>query len=136
MSDAALRLRQAIHARLTSDAELVALLGGPRVHDEAPRAQPGPHVLFESWSAEDASTPDCRMTRHEFDLALYAGDTAASAKGLAIAARIEALLHDALLGLTGHRLVFLYWRSSLVGRDGQTRNPRLLISFSALTETS
>jgi Protein of unknown function (DUF3168) len=136
MSDAALKLRQAVHARLTGDAAMVSLLGGPRVHDEAPRAQSGPYVTFDRWSAEDASTPECRMTRHEFDLALFAGESAASARSLAIAARIEALLHDATLTPAGHRVVFLYWRSTLADRDSQTRLPRLTLSFSALTEAS
>jgi hypothetical protein len=136
MSDAALQLRKAVHARLTRDAALIALLGGPRIHDEAPRGQDGPHVTFERWQAEDASVPERRMTRHEVDLALWAGEGAASARNLSIAARIEALLHDAVLTLDGHRLVFLFWRASVAGRDGQTRAPKLTMSFTALTEAS
>ena len=136
MSDAALQLRKAVHARLVNDAALLALLGGPRIHDEAPRGQEGPHVAFERWQADDASVLERRMTRHEADLALWPGEGAASARALAIAARIEALLHDAPLALQGHRLVFLYWRASLADRDPQTRAPKLTMSFTALTEAN
>jgi hypothetical protein len=136
MSDAVLQLRKAVHARLIGDAALLALLGGPRIHDEAPRGQEGPHVTFERWQADDASVPERRMTRHEIDLALWAGEGAASARNLAVAARIEALLHDAPLTLTGHRLVFMFWSASVAGRDVQTRAPKLTMSFIALTETN
>jgi hypothetical protein len=134
MSDAALKLRGAIHARLVADTELVGLLGGPRVHDEAPRAASGPYVTFDNWQAEDASTPDRRMTRHEFELALWAGQTAATGRNLAIGARIEQLLHDAMLTLPGHVLVFLYWQSSTTNRDERSKLPRLSLAFTALTE--
>jgi hypothetical protein len=136
MSDAALQLRKAVYDRLAGDAVLVGLLGGARIHDEAPRGQGGPHVTFERWQADDASVPERRMTRHEAELALWPGEGAASARALAIAARIETLLHDASLMLTGHRLVFLFWSASVAGRDAQTRTPKLTMSFAALTESS
>lgn len=135
MSEGALRLRQAVHARLGGDSQLVTLLGGPRIHDEAPRAATGPYVTFDDWQAEDVSTPEKRMVRHEFDLALWAGQTAATARNLAIAARIEQILHDAPLVLAGQRLVFLYWQSSTSAREERSRLPRVTLSFTALTET-
>lgn len=136
MSDAALKLRQAVHAALVADASLVTLLGGPRIHDEAPRAATGPYVTFDRWQAQDVSAPEKRMTEHEFDLALWAGQTAATARNLAIAARIEQVLHDAPLVLSGHRLVFLYWQSSTSDRDERSKLPRVSLSFTALTEAS
>jgi hypothetical protein len=135
MSDAALQLRRAVHAQLAADAALAAQLGGPRIHDEAPRGEAGPQVVFERWEAEDASVPERRMTRHGFDLAIWTGEGGGSARALAIAARIEALLDDAALNLTGHRLAFLYWQASFAGRDAQSRSPKLTMSFTALTET-
>ncbi len=101
MSDAALKLRQAIHAHLAGDGTLGTLLGGPRIHDEAPRGQAGPYLTFETWEAEDASTPECRASRHAITLALWAGPGMASAKTLAIAARVETLLHEAALDPAG-----------------------------------
>ena len=135
MSDAALKLRQAIHSRLTADAALLALLGGPRIHDEAPRAATGPYVTFDSWQADDVSTPERRMTQHGFGLSIWAAQTSATAKNLAVAARIEGVLHDAAIAVEGHKLVFLYWQSSASSRDERTKLPRLILSFKALTET-
>ena len=113
MSDAALKLRKAVHAALAADGSLVTLLGGPRIH---------------------VSASGKRMTEHEFELALWAGQTAATARNLAIAARIEQVLHDAPLVLTAHRLVFLYWQSSTSDRDERSKLPRVSLSFTALTE--
>ena len=135
MSDAALKLRQSIHAALVTDAALVTLLGGPRIYDEAPRAGSGPYVTFDDWQAEDVSTPEKRMIQHEFALALWAGQTSATSRNLAVAARMEQVLHDASLVISGHRLVFLYWKSSTSERDERSKLPRLSLAFKALTET-
>ncbi len=134
MSDAALVLRKAIFDRLAGDAQLTSLLGGPRIHDEAPRAATGPYVTFDRWQADDASTPERRAVQHDLELALWAGQGAATARNLAIAARVEQLLHDAPLVLTGHRLVLLYWQSSTSNRDERSKLPRLSLAFRALTE--
>lgn len=134
MSDAALALREAVHARLTSDAELSGLLGGARLHDEPPRAATGPYLVFARWETDDASAAERRMTSHGFDIAVWGAQGAGTARSLAIGARIEALLHDATLPLAGHALVFLYWDSSATTRDERSKLPRLTLSFRALTE--
>ncbi|MDJ1159029.1 hypothetical protein QNA08_12360 [Chelatococcus sp. SYSU_G07232] len=41
MTSPILALRRAVHARLSGDAALAAMLGGPRIHEEPPRAAEG-----------------------------------------------------------------------------------------------
>jgi hypothetical protein len=134
MSDAAHALRAAIHAHLTGDPELVACLGGPNLYDEPPRAAAGAYLVFARWEAEDASTPEQRATRHGFDLAVWPGQAAATAKALDIAGHVERLLHDANLAPAGHRLVYLFWESSAAVRDERSKLPRVTLAFRALTE--
>jgi hypothetical protein len=56
MSDAILALRAAIQTRLAADADLTALIGAGRVHDEAPRAASGVYVVHGEVDARDWST--------------------------------------------------------------------------------
>lgn len=133
MTSPVLALRQAIHARLVGDAALTALLGGPRVHDEPPRAAAGLYVVFGEGRARDWSTGSDRG--HEHEVALIVWSKAGGAKpALEAADRIVALLDDAALTLGGHRLVNLRVTASETRRDEKAGVARVTLRLRAVTE--
>ena len=134
MSDAILPLRRAIHAHLTGDAGLTALIGAGRIHDEPPRAQSGLYVVHGDVTAEDWSTGSDRGCEQKLSLIVWAGETASSRKALEAAARIVASLEGAALAPEGHRLVNLTWLSSKLARDPKTHLPTVALTFRAATE--
>ncbi len=69
MSTAAVALRAAIHDALVADGALVALLGGPKVYDEPPKAAAFPYVTLgdariEDFSAGNDPAQEHRLTLH------------------------------------------------------------------------
>lgn len=135
MSDAILALRAAIQARLASDAGLIALIGADRVHDEAPRAMTGLHVVHGEVEALDWSTGSDNGCEQDLALVVWAGASSSSRQALEAAALIVALLDDAEMTPAGHRLVNLRWRSSRLARDPRTGLAFVTILFRAVTET-
>ena len=57
-------LRKALHAALAADAALAALLGGARIHDEAPRGAEPPYLTFGDARARDWSTGTDKGAEH------------------------------------------------------------------------
>lgn len=134
MMGAVLALRRALHARLVADPALLALLGGPRVHDEPPRAASGPYVVFGPVEARDWSSDGGRACEQELELVAWAarpGDTAAV---LAVAARLGEILHEAELTLDGSHLVNLRQTGLSVRRDARTALSRVTVRLRAVTE--
>lgn len=134
MSDAILALRRAVHGLLTGDAALLALLGGPRLYDEAPRAATGVYVVFGDADALDWSTGSDRGCEQTFRLVVWAGESGSAVAALGAGARIEALLHEGALTLSGHRLINLRATGSSMTREPRTNLQRLVLSFRAVTE--
>jgi len=133
--DAAIALQAAIHAALAGDAALVALLGGARVHDRAPRGATHPFLAFGPASDRrlDGDLPPLREHRLALDIHSTAQGRAEAA---GIADRTEAVLAGAALSLDGHRLVSL----SLVDRafrDAPDRRSMVAsLRFRAVTEVA
>ncbi len=134
MMDAVLALRRVIQARLAGDAELVALLGGPRIHDEPPRAASGPYVLHGEVEARDASSQGVEACEQEIELVVWAGQPGATGQALAVASRVGRALHEAALTPQGHRLISLVWTGLRLGRDEKTGLSRAAVKLRALTE--
>jgi Protein of unknown function (DUF3168) len=134
MSDAILALRKAVHARLVADAALVTLLGGARIHDEPPRSASGVYAIFGDAEALDWSTSSDRGCEQTFRLVVWAAETGSAVRALEAGARIEALLHDASLTLTGHRLINLRSTDSTMAREPKTNLQKLTLVFRAVTE--
>ncbi|WP_245454190.1 DUF3168 domain-containing protein [Aquabacter cavernae] len=130
---AALALRQALYARLASDAPLLALLGGARVYDGAPSDAAFPFVtLGEALVSDGAVMPEGGT---EQSLMLHAYSRAGGRReGFAIAAAVQQALHDAPLALSGHRLANLRATTAEVRRDGDGRTYHAVIRFRAVTE--
>lgn len=135
MTDPILALRQAIRTRLAGDAVLTGLLGGPRIHDEAPRGAAGLYVTFGEARARDWSTGSDRGHEHEVTLVVWSKPGGAT-PALQAAARIAALLDEAQLTLDGHRLVHIRVVAEEARRDDKADLTRVLLRFRAVTEVA
>ena len=127
MSHAIIALKKAARDALTADAALTALLGGPRVHDEAPRAGEPPYAVLSEARSRDLSTNSGRAQEVTLGLAIWSRQ-GGTREALAIAARIETLLDgQALMLLPGFRLV------SLSQTGTESRRPSRTEAYSCIT---
>ncbi|UJX44362.1 DUF3168 domain-containing protein [Xanthobacter sp. YC-JY1] len=129
----ALALRAAIHAALVTDAALVALIGAPRIHDVPPGDADFPFVtlgeaVVADWSTATEAGTEQALTLHVFSR------SGGRAEAFAIAARLQAVLHDAALALAGHRLANLRATTAEVRRESDGRTFHALVRFRAVTE--
>jgi hypothetical protein len=134
MMDAVIALRRAVQARLVADAELSALLGGPRIHDEPPRAAAGPYIVHGDVDARDWSTGTEEGCEQTLSLVVWAGSGGETAVALTIAARLAALLHDAPLAPAGHRLVQIRQTGLDLRRDARTGLCTATVRLRCVTE--
>ncbi len=136
MTSPILALRQAILAAAQADPDLAVLMGGAaRLYDEPPRAAEPVYAVFGDVSAEDASTSSERG--HEQDLALVVWSREGSARsGLEAAERLAAILDEAPLALSGHRLANLRVVSIAADRDRDTGQARATLRLRAVTEVT
>ncbi|WP_020179066.1 DUF3168 domain-containing protein [Methylopila sp. M107] len=133
MSGAATALRKAVRARLASDAALSALLGGPKVHDEPPRALPPPYVALGDCESRDVSGDDTPAEEHALLVEVWSREGGLS-ETLKISARIVVLLDGASLTLAGFRLASLGWVFTDAGHVAEQAFRRATLKFRALTE--
>jgi hypothetical protein len=130
---AALPLRTAVRNALIADAPLLALLGGPRVHDEVPAATTFPFVALGDGEVRDWSTQDSAGEEHRLTLAAWSRQGGRREASL-IAAAILQCLAGASLTLPGHTLVSLRFAEGAVTREGDGRTYAARIRLRALTE--
>ena len=97
-------VKAAIRAVLVADATLTGQLGGPKVFDDVPRNASAPYVVFGEATSRDNGTVSDAGHITELTLTVWSKQ-GGSKEALAVADRIAALLDDADLPLTGHRLV-------------------------------
>jgi hypothetical protein len=133
MPTASFALQKAMHAALTTNPALLALLGGPRVHDHVPRGAAFPYVTFAQSTERDWSTGG--ELGHEHIVTLHVWSRAAGGKeAQEIIGAVRAALHDQPLALTGHRLVNLRQESAEVRRDADGETTHGLVRLRAVTE--
>lgn len=130
---AALALRAAVRTRLVGDAGLLAMLGGPRVHDEPPRAQLPPYVALARCLSQDVSGDETPAEEHTFALEVWSREGGLS-EALRISDRVVRLLDGAALTLDGCRLAGLAWRMTDADRVAQGGLRRATVTFRAVTE--
>jgi hypothetical protein len=135
MSGAASALQEAVFALLSADTELAALLGGARVYDGAPRNAAAPYVHLGELTERDWSTatePGAEVT-----LAVVAWSRQPGrAEALAIAERVQALLHDAALAVDGFRLVSIRHVATETARAEKPAGRRAVARFRARVEAA
>ncbi len=133
MASAGWALQRAIYDRLTTDAGLSALLGGPRIHDDVPRGTEPPYVTLGQSTVRDWSTGG--DDGHEHTLTLHVWSRTDGRRQVhEIMGAVRAALHDAALAPTGHRLVNLCQEFAETRRDADGKTYHGLLRFRAVTE--
>jgi len=130
---AAVALRRAIHAALTTDTVLTTALGGPRIHDVPPAAPEFPYVTLGEAQVLDWSTATEAGAEHRLTLACWSRQ-GGHGEAHQLAHLVQQALHDAPLALEGHRLVNLRLSSAEIRREPGGRTYRALLRFRAVTE--
>ncbi len=130
----AVALRKAILLRLAGDTALVAVLGGAKFYEEAPRGTEPPYVLFAETQRRDWSTTLSPGAEHLLVLSAISVQRG-TREALDIAERLVALLDEAPLALEGHHLVDLRHLSQATRREQNGRFARVDLRFRATTET-
>jgi hypothetical protein len=118
---------------LTSNANVLTALGGPRVYDDVPERAQFPYVTIgqtteRDWSAGSEDGSEHTLTLHVWSRA--AGRKEANA----VIAAARAALHDATLVLDGHRLINLRHEFSDARRDPDGETFHGTARFRAVTE--
>jgi hypothetical protein len=131
--NAALALQQAMRAALLADTALMALLGGAHVFDEVPRGEQALHVVFANIETRDWSVMDQKAHEHFVTIEVSTNDRS-RVKAQAVCQRIETVLDNAALTLTGHRLVNLRNVFFNVSRVKADKNFGAVLRFRAATE--
>jgi hypothetical protein len=133
-SSAGLALQSAVVSALTADADLTALTGNtPRIFDDVPPATPYPYLSIGQTLDRDWSTGTETGGEHTLTLHVWS-QLPGRREAHLIAARVRAILHDAALALTGHRLINLRHEFSDARRDPGGDTYHALIRFRAVTE--
>lgn len=133
MPSSAWALQKAIHARLTTDAAVLALLGGPRVHDDVPRVPMFPYVSYGQSTVRDWSTGTDDAHEHIVTLHIW---TRGQGRKPAheISGAVETALDQQALAVDGHRLISLRHEFSDVRREDDGETWRGVLRFRAVTE--
>ena len=126
-------LRAAVHDALAADTALTALLGGPKVYDEPPRAAAFPYVTLGETRIADFSTGTESGAEHQLTLHAWSRQGGHIEAHL-IAGALLAALDDAPLALTDHTLVNFRFAVADVRREADGRTYHALVRFRAVTE--
>lgn len=133
MMAAALDLQAAVMARLAADADLLAALGGAKIHDGAPRGTDFPYVTFGT--AGEADWSDGTTAGGEVSLTLHVWSREAGKReAWRIAGLLMRLLHDAPLSLADHALVTLRVAFAEVRREADGITEHGVVRLEALVE--
>jgi hypothetical protein len=130
MSGSANALQAAIHARLTDDAVLTAMIGAGSVFDRRMTGKPMPYLMLSEIATTDFAPG---TEEHEVKIEIWS-DTEGRKQSQEIAARVKTLLDGAGLSLTGFSLVNLLHRSTRARREVKTKAQVAEMVFRAVTE--
>jgi hypothetical protein len=130
---AAAALRAAVHDALIADASLNALLGGPKIYDQPPRAAAFPYVTLGEMRISDFSTGSEPGQEHQLTLHAWSRQGGHKEAHL-IAGTLLQALDDAPLSLADHRLVNFRFAVADVRRESDGRTYHAVIRFRAVTE--
>ena len=130
---AANALLRAIHARLSGDAALTAMIGADAIHDRLLDRPRLPCIVMTELRSEDFSTATEPGEEHFLTLEAWS-DEQGQRTAQEIAARLRSLLHDADLALAGATLVNLQHRATRARREPKMRRHVAELRFRAVTE--
>lgn len=133
MPSSALTLQQAIFATLGADANVLALLGAPRIHDQVPQPAAYPYISFGQSTTRDADTGTEQSDEHLLTLHIWSHSQGRSETHKLIDA-VRSALHDKPLALTGHRLIHIRHDFSEARRDPDGDTLHGIVRLRAVTE--
>lgn len=133
MTSASSALRASVHAALTNDLSLTALLGGAKIYDEAPRGAEFPYVTFGDSRASALAADGEAIEEHLIVLHAWSRHGGRHEAHIIAGALLQAL-DDAPLTLAGHHLVNMRFSVADIRREADGRTYRALIRFRAVTE--
>src|ERR1700752_3522421 len=120
MSTAAAALRAAIHDALVADGALTALLGGPKIYDEPPKAAAFPYVTLGEARVADFSTASDAGEEHRLTLHAWSRQGGHKEAQMIAGARLQ-VLDAAPLAPSGHTLVNVRFATSDIRRESDRR---------------
>jgi hypothetical protein len=126
-------LRAAVHDALTQYAPLTAVLGGPKIYDEPPRAAAFPYVTLGEARVADFSTSTEPGEEHQLTLHAWSRQGGTRAAHI-IAGTLLQALDDAPLALADHRLINFRFAVADVRREADGRTYHAQVRFRAVTE--
>jgi hypothetical protein len=126
-------LRKAIRARLFANAPFVAMLGGEKLYDEAPRGAEPPYALFAETQARDWSA-QLSQGVEQFVVVSVISTQRGLKEAIEIGEAVVGLLDEAPLALEDHALIDLRYVGMETRREQQGRFARVNLRFRATTE--
>lgn len=133
MTAPAAELQKAVFAALGGSAQLVALLGGARIHDHAPANVAFPYLTFGRTSVYDWSTDTESGTEQLFSIHVWS-KSQGKREALEIMEVVRGLLDNATLSLGSHHLVSMRLEFSEARFDDRLSVQHGLLRFRAVTE--
>lgn len=133
MPSSSFALQKAFFLKLTADAALASLLGGPRIYDDVPARGEFPYVTFGQTTERDWSTGTDDGGEHIVTLHVWSR-AAGRKEADEIMSAVRTALHDQVLSLTGHRLVNLRHEFSDARRDTDGESYHGITRYRAVTE--
>lgn len=133
MTNAAWALQAAMFGALAADAAVVGALGGARIYDDPPQGAEYPYLTFAQSLSRDWGAAGADGQEHTVTLHVWSRESGRK-QAFAVIDAVRAVLHDATLTLSGHRLVNLQHEASDVRRDAGGDHVHGIVRFRAVTE--
>ncbi len=133
MTNAAIEIQAAIYQLLSSSSDLLAELGGNRIHDEAPPKAEPPYVLFSKTVSTDWGTQSENGERHRITLEIWSARNGRK-QVLVIERMIREILAEMRGQLDRHFLVHLNWVQSETDMITRQNRFRCRTVFEAVSE--
>ena len=133
MTSAALELQAAIRALLIADPQILATLGGPRVHDGVPRDQSAPCVALDEIVSRRRDGLNAVLEEHRLVLRVWS-KSGGKAEAMRLAAGIVTLLDDAAPTLPTHRVIRLAPEASDIKLSRDRTAAEATLRFLILTQ--
>ncbi len=133
MASSSFALQKAFFLKLTADAALALLLGGPRIYDDVAVRGEFPFMTFGQTTERDWSTGTDDGAEHIVTLHVWSR-AAGRKEADEIMDAVRTALHDQALSLTGHRLVNLRHEFSDARRDPDGESYHGVTRYRAVTE--
>ena len=132
MTHPSLALQKAVVAALIADGPVGGLIAD-RIYDATPRQPAFPYLTIGEVRTADWSTATEAGAEHRLTLHVWSRERG-KRQCYQIMEAIEAVLHDAALGLDDHALVNLRFEFAEIGRDRDGITYRGVVRFRAVTE--